>query len=143
MASFFVLYLLMILENIQSYLVVVAVVAGTVGGITTFFRAMASLDHQDEPQWKIFNKHVKWLVGICLVTALFANLIPSKQDMAIIAAGGITYNVVTSDKAAELGAKSVELMNKKLEQMLADPVKATKEAKAVVDEVTKKDEVKQ
>lgn len=142
MASFFVLYLLMILENVQAYLVWVAVGTGVIGAVTLFFRAIASLDHAEDEKWKIFNKHIKWLVGICLTCALLANLIPSKQDMAIIK-GGITYNVVTSDKAAELGVKSVELMNKKLEQMLADPVKATKEAKAVVEEVTKKEEVKQ
>lgn len=139
MASFFVLYLLMILENVQDYLVGVAIIAGVVSGITVFFRGISAIDHRDNPAYTIFNKHVKWLVGICMVAALLANLIPTKQDMAIIAAGGITYNVVTSDKAAELGAKSVELMNKKLEQMLADPVKATKEAKAVVDEVSKKE----
>lgn len=139
MASFFVLYLLMILENIQAYLVWVAAGTGVIGAVTLFFRAICSLDHKDNEGWKVFNKHVKWLIGLCLSCALLANLIPSKQDMAIIAAGGITYNVVTSDKAAELGAKSVELMNKKLEQMLADPVKATKEAKAVVDEVSKKE----
>lgn len=142
MASFFVLYLLMILENIQSYLVAVAIVSISIAGITLFFRGISAIDHRDDAGYKIFNKHVKWFMAIGLVTSLFANLIPSKQDMAIIAAGGITYNVVTSDKAAELGAKSIELMNKKLEQLIDDPVKATKDAKAIVDEVVKKDEVK-
>lgn len=133
--AFFILYLLMILENVQAYLVAVAIVSCSVAGITVFFRGIAAIDHRNDPTYKIFNKNFKWLIGIGLSTALVANLIPSKQDMAIIAAGGITYNVVTSDKAAELGSKSIELLNKKLETMIDDPVKATKEAKAVVKEV--------
>lgn len=56
---------------------------------------------------------------------------------SIGAAGGITYNIATSDKAAELGNKSIELLSKKLDQMIDNPVEATKEAKAVVKEATK------
>lgn len=131
--AFFVLYLLMVLESLQSYLFGVAVISGLVVVGLTFGRALLSIDGDV----KIFPLSSKLLVGLCLVTSLVGHMIPSKQDMAIIAAGGITYNIATSDKAAELGNKSIELLSKKLDQMIEDPVKATKDAKAVVEEVKK------
>lgn len=131
--AFFVLYLLMVLESLQSYLFGVAVISGLVVVGLTFGRGLLSIDGDV----KIFPLSSKLLVGLCLVTSLVGHMIPSKQDMAIIAAGGITYNIATSDKAAELGNKSIELLSKKLDQMIEDPVKATKDAKAIVEEVKK------
>lgn len=132
--AFFVLYLLMVLENIQAYLFSVAAISGPLAAAITLGRGLFSIENDDI---KLFPLSSKLLVALCLITSLLGHMIPSKQDMAIIAAGGITYNIATSDKAAELGNKSIELLSKKLDQMIEDPVKATKEAKAVVDEVKK------
>ena len=132
--AFFVLYLLMVLESLQSYLIGVAVISGAVVVALTFWRSMLRLDDDDI---KVFPLSSKLLVTFCLLTSLLGHMIPSKQDMAIIAAGGITYNIATSDKAAELGNKSIELLSKKLDQMIEDPVKATKDVKAVVEEAKK------
>lgn len=137
--TFFILYLLMILENIQGYLLGISVAFGAISFAYLFFRAVNYIDlkGEEEAAYKVMNGQCKWFLGICLVSALFSNLIPSKQDMAIIAAGGITYNIATSDKAAELGNKSIELLSKKLDQMIEDPVKATKDVKAIAEEVKK------
>lgn len=132
--AFFVLYLLMVLESLQSYLFGVAIFSGVAAVALTFGRGLFYLDDEDI---KIFPLSSKLLVGLCLITSLLGHMIPSKQDMAIIAAGGITYNIATSDKAAELGNKSIELLSKKLDQMIEDPVKATKDAKAIVEEAKK------
>lgn len=132
--AFFVLYLLMVLESLQSYLIGVAIVSGIAVFAITMGRSLFSIDNEDI---KIFPLSSKLLVTLCLITSLLGHMIPSKQDMAIIAAGGITYNIATSDKAAELGNKSIELLSKKLDQMIEDPVKATKDVKAVVEEVNK------
>lgn len=132
--AFFVLYLLMVLENIQSYLFSMAVISGLVLLAITFGRFLFFIEDDDV---KIFPLSSKLLLAVCITTSLMGKMIPSKQDMAIIAAGGITYNIATSDKAAELGNKSIELLSKKLDQMIEDPVKATKDVKAVVDEAKK------
>lgn len=132
--AFFVLYLLMVLEGIQSYLFGVAVISGVATCIITFIRGANKID---DKSINLFPLSTKLLLATCLTTSLLGHMIPSKQDMAIIAAGGITYNIATSDKAAELGNKSIELLSKKLDQMIDNPVGATKEAKAVVKEVTK------
>ena len=132
--AFFVLYLLMVLESLQSYLIGVSIVSGAAFVGITFWLGVARIDDDDV---KVFPLSSKLLVTLCLITSLLGHMIPSKQDMAIIAAGGITYNIATSDKAAELGNKSIELLSKKLDQMIDDPLNATKEVKAVVDEVKK------
>lgn len=132
---FFVLYLLMVLEGVQSYLFCVAVISGIALLASTFIRGIINVGHDSDT--KLFPLSSKLLLALCLTTSLLGHMIPSKQDMAIIAAGGITYNIATSDKAAELGNKSIELLSKKLDQMIDNPVEATKEDKAIVKEATK------
>lgn len=134
--AFFVLYLLMVLEGVQSYLFGVAVISGIVLLTSSLVRLVTYDDDEDAPP-NMFPLSSKLLLALCLTTSLLGHMIPSKQDMAIIAAGGITYNIATSDKAAELGNRSIELLSKKLDQMIDNPVEATKEAKAVVKEATK------
>lgn len=136
--TFFVLYLLMILENVQSFLNGIAVITGIAILAITFGRAIFQIEEGGFEDFRIFPGYIKGLIATTVLCALLSNLIPSKQDMAIIAAGGVTYNLVTSDSAKDIGNKGVELLNKKLESMLEDPVKAAKEGKAVVEEVSKK-----
>lgn len=122
--EFFILYLLMILENLQEWLKIIAIATGVLGGVTIFIRGVIYLDYSET---SVFNKPVKWLVAICLATSLIATLIPSKKDMAIIAAAGVTYNVVTSDAAKEIGGKGIQLLNNKLDEMLTEKVDEVKE----------------
>lgn len=133
--SFFIMYLLMVLSSIQSWLGGVTFALAVTLVITVVIRFFMFLDNQDIT---VFNKMVKWMIALVLALSLIGNLIPSKRDMAIIAAGGITYNAVTSEKAKEIGNRGSELLLKKLDQMLEDPVEAVKDAKKVVDEVQKK-----
>lgn len=133
--AFFILYLLMVLESLQSYLFGFAIICGISAVAVTALRGLIAID--GELNGPIVTMSAKIAIGACIVASLLGHMIPSKQDMAIIAAGGITYNIATSDKAAELGNKSIELLSKKLDQMIEDPVKATKDAKAIVDEVKK------
>lgn len=132
--AFFILYLLMVLESLQSYLFGFAIICGIGAVAVTFIRALMMIEVDGV---KLMPLSTKIAIGACIVASLLGHMIPSKQDMAIIAAGGITYNIATSDKAAELGNKSIELLSKKLDQMIEDPVKATKDAKAIVGEVKK------
>lgn len=135
--SFFIMYLLMVLSSFQAWLGGVTFILGVALVLTIVARFFIYLDYKSGSDFKVFNNIVKWLIGLVLALSLIGHLIPSKRDMAIIAAGGITYNAVTSDKAKEIGNRGSELLLKKLDQMLEDPVEAVKDAKKVVDEVQK------
>lgn len=111
MSSFFVLWLLMVAENIQGWLVGI----GFGSAMFAFAWGLFSLMEGDG-----IPKGVKWLVTLCLISSLLASVIPSKKEMAMIAAGGITYNVVTSDAAKEVGSKSLQLLNKKIDELLVE-----------------------
>lgn len=100
--SFFIMYLLMVLSSIQSWLGGVTFILGVALVLTVVARFFIWVDAKVD-NFKVFNKAVKWMIGLVLVMSLIGHLIPSKRDMAIIAAGGITYNAVTSDKAKEIG----------------------------------------
>lgn len=135
--SFFIMYLLMVLSSIQSWMGGVTFALCIALVATVVVRFFIFMDNEDG-NYKIFNNSVKWMVALILSLSLINHLIPSKRDMAIIAAGGITYNMVTSDKAKEIGDRGTELLLKKLDEMMEDPVEAVKDAKKVVDEVQKK-----
>jgi len=132
--SFFIMYLLMVLSSFQSWLGGVTFILGVALVLTVVARFFIYLDDKSG-EFIVLNKVVKWMIGLVLALSLIGHLIPSKRDMAIIAAGGITYNAVTSEKAKEIGNRGSELLLKKLDQMLEDPVEAVKDAKKVVDEV--------
>lgn len=134
--SFFIMYLLMVLSSVQSWLGGVTFILALCTIIGIVGRFFIAIDDRTD-KYIVFNKPIKWMIGLLLALSLIGHLIPSKRDMAIIAAGGITYNAVTSDKAKEIGNRGSELLLKKLDQMLEDPVEAVKDAKKVVEEVQK------
>lgn len=45
-------------------------------------------------------------------------LLPDKKELAIIVSGGLTYKVLTSDTAKELGGKAIELLRKEIDNAL-------------------------
>lgn len=109
--EFFVLYVLMILENLQGWFIGVAVIAGLISAVFLF---NSVFEQENMPTF------AKVLIGVCLLSSLLSCMIPTKKDMAIIAAGGVTYNVVTSDAAKQVGGKGIELLNKKLDEMIQE-----------------------
>lgn len=72
--------------------------------------------------FKLIKKVLITLTITLVVSAPISTLIPSKQDLAIIIGTGVTYNVLTSDKAKEIGGKSLQLLEKKIDEALKDEV---------------------
>lgn len=136
--SFFIMYLLMIIGNIQEWLKVIAIIVSIATGASIFIRFFVEVEVESELQGKVVNGYCKAGIFVAVFFSLIIALIPTKQDMAIIAAGGLTYNAVTSDTAKEIGDKSVRLLNKKIEEMLDDPVTTVTDAKKIVDAVSDK-----
>ena len=62
---------------------------------------------------------------ICGVLTVVGALLPSKKEMAVIVGGGITYQVVTSDEAKEIGGKAVELIMQSVDKALEGDIKET------------------
>lgn len=95
-----------------------------------FFNFINNIDSGGEKPWKSLKKT---LVFGLLALAL-ASIIPSKKDIALIVAGGVSYNVITSDEAKEIGGKTLKLLNENIDSYMKDAGEGVKEA---VKETTK------
>jgi hypothetical protein len=69
------------------------------------------------------SKHRKLAVtGVIIGALLFTTsaLLPTKKELAVIVGGGMTYQLLTSDTAKEVGGKAVELLKKQIDDALKD-----------------------
>lgn len=107
--TFFILYLLMILENLKEFFVVLTIVCFVLSGGGVFWALMES---------EKLKRWTKCTIGGAVIFGLMVALIPSKKEMAIIAGAGITYEVVTSDGAKEIGGKVKDVIIHKLDEMV-------------------------
>lgn len=87
-----------------------------------FFNFINTID--GDKSWKALKKVFVFGV-ICL--ALSA-VIPSKKDIALIVAGGVSYNVITSDAAKEIGGKTLKILNENIDSYMKDAGAGVKEA---------------
>jgi hypothetical protein len=132
--EFLILYLFISIEKIAAFL--------TIGGslfkwsliayIFTYTLAFVmSKDKEDLKAWNVkLNKHRKFaVVGLIVGGLLFtiSSLLPTKKELAVIVGGGITYQMVTSDTAKEIGGKAVELLKKQIDDALKEDVGTLKE----------------
>lgn len=108
-------------------------------GCTLCICGISSIDygygfkHYWEGEGATFVKRLaKWCMPIGLVFIMMSNLIPSEKHLAIIIGSGVTYNVLTSEPAKQIGGKALELLQKKIEDAL-------KENNLEVKEIEKKD----
>lgn len=139
--EWFLLWLFMVSTNLATILSLLGwclVAAFLIHGLVRF---IYGIDNPDVP-WKALKKTV--VFGVILIT--MSSMIPSKRDIALIVAGGVGYNALTSEAAKEVGGKSLAILNKKLESYLDEGgdqlIEATKDAtskavKETVDDITK------
>ena len=98
-----------------------------------FFHAMENIGVGNE--WKSLKKTLVFGV-ICIG---LASLIPSKKDIALIVAGGVSYNVITSDAAKEIGGKTLKILNENLDGYINEAKDVVKDsAKEALKETVKK-----
>ena len=127
--EFFLLYLFISIEKIAAFLAIgssiftwsIVVYIGT--HILNFALS------KDADSYKAFKdktkKHRKVAVLLGVVGAMLftvSSLLPTKKELAVIVAGGVTYNVITSDSAKEIGGKAIELLKKQIDDALKDDV---------------------
>lgn len=96
--EYFILYLFMISGNIGGLFMSI--------GFASFCAAIVGLMAYSSEGYT-WPTSLKKCVIIGLTIGCLATLIPSKQDIAMIIAGGVTYQALTSEPAKEFGGKSL------------------------------------
>ena len=95
--------------------------------VTLFVCMICSIDYgcgfKDcwEGEGATFVKRLaKWCMPIGLVFMMMSHLIPSEKQLAIIVGSGVTYNVLTSEPAKQIGGKALQLLQKKIDKALKE-----------------------
>lgn len=128
--EFFLIYLFVMVEKLayvldKGYSVMfagLALIVGTIvlvllGGID---RETSYPDQFKEPVPAKGIKVGKWLTVCGLIIGLSGSLLPNQKELAIIVGSGITYNVLTSEPAKQIGGKAIQLLEQKIDSALAD-----------------------
>lgn len=134
--EYFVMYLLFSTERIAEFMSFFGNLMGAgalyfvVFGFTLLFShpVKGGYDYEGNKNFhdsvkNIFNKTKVWVVLVMLFSFFMtagSKLIPNQRDMAYIIGGGVVYNIVTSDKAKEVSDKSLQVIIKKLDEMVED-----------------------
>lgn len=125
--EFFVLWVFVSIEKIAAFLAI----GGSLFkwsliayGFTYLLAFVLSKGKEDMQSYNAkMSKHRKLAVtGVIIGAFLFTTsaLLPTKKELAVIVAGGVTYNVLTSNEAQEIGGKAVELLKKQIDDALKD-----------------------
>lgn len=125
--EFFLLYLFVSIEKIAAFLALGgslfqwSVIAFCFTYVLSFLMSKNKEDMQSYN--KKMSKHRKLTVaGAVIGAVLFTTsaLLPTKKELAIIVGGGLTYQLLTSDTAKEVGGKAIELLKKQIDDVLKD-----------------------
>lgn len=125
--EFFILWVFVSIEKIAAFLAI----GGTLFkwsliayGSTYLLAFVLSKDKEDMLAYNTkMSKHRKLAVtGVIIGALLFTTsaLLPTKKELAVIVGGGMTYQLLTSDTAKEVGGKAVELLKKQIDDALKD-----------------------
>lgn len=76
---------------------------------------------------ELFGKYIKTLLITTSILYTLGAILPTERDMALIIGGGLAYQAVTSDKGREVGGKAVELLIKKVDELLEEPKTVVKD----------------
>jgi hypothetical protein len=109
------LYLLSIVDGFLGAWVILGVLGFFGGALLTLIKTIEAKDYPVtlEPLRKLAIK----LFFACLV---IITLVPDQKGLLMIFGGTEAYRVLQSPEAREIGGKSLQLLNKKLDEALAD-----------------------
>ena len=125
--EFFVLWAFVSIEKIAAFLAI----GGSLFkwsliayGFTYLLGFLLSKGKEDMQTYNAkMSKHRKLAVtGVIIGALLFTTsaLLPTKKELAVIVGGGMTYQLLTSDTAKEVGGKAVELLKKQIDDALKE-----------------------
>lgn len=131
--EFFLLYLLTSVGSIAALLkiggvfFVFALIFLVIGVIVSIIAATEFDNSVEENLIKFkepFGKPLKTVLILSAISYSLGSMLPTERNMAIIVGGGIAYQAVTSETGKEVGGKAVELLMKKVDELLAEPNKS-------------------
>lgn len=125
--EFFILWIFVSIEKIAAFLAIGGTLFKWSIFAYGFMYLLSFLMSKGKEDMQTYNakmhKHRKLAVfGMILGSLLFttSSLLPTKKELAIIVGGGMTYQLLTSDSAKEIGGKAVELLKKQIDDALKD-----------------------
>ena len=132
--EFFLLYLLTSVGSIASLLKIggvffifasIFLVIGVIVSIITAVEYGDTIEDQLNKFKNIFGKSLKTILILSAISYSLGSMLPTERNMAIIVGGGVAYQAVTSETGKEIGGKAVELIMKKVDELLAEPNTST------------------
>ena len=70
------------------------------------------------------SKKYRVMSGTAIVIGMFmwsfSFIMPDRKELAVIIGGGMTYSVLTSTEAKDIGGKSIQIIRNKLDEVLKD-----------------------
>ena len=84
---------------------------------------------KDDYFTRMMKRFLKPLIFVGFVMGTIGHFMPTQKQLAIIVGSGVTYNVLTSEPAKQIGGKALELLQKKIDAALKET--ETNEEKSV------------
>lgn len=135
----FLLYLWTRLDAIQLILVLVSI-AGLLALIYTVLTwAIPSYD-QDAKEFGVLSRKIAKYLSIPVIVLV---LIPSQKDATIIAGGWAAKQIATSGEAKQISAKTLALINGKLDVELMNLESSKKISKALQEDIQKTEKLEE
>ena len=128
--EFFLLYLLTSVGSIASLLKIggvffifasIFLVIGVIVSVITAVEFGDPIEDQLNKFKNIFGKPLKTILLLSAISYSLGSMLPTERNMAIIVGGGVAYQAATSETGKEIGGKAVELLMKKVDELLAEP----------------------
>lgn len=132
--EFFLLYLLTTVGSIASLLKIggvffifasIFLVIGVIVSVITAVEYGETIEEQLNKFKNIFGNSLKTILILSAISYSLGSMLPTERNMAIIVGGGVAYQAVTSETGKEIGGKAVELIMKKVDELLAEPNTST------------------
>jgi len=115
----FIVYLLGLVEKANVTLGVVTILSFSLVGLILLVKGIGARDISKDTQ-EAFTLWAKRFATTGVVTGLLFTLVPTKEiSYAMLAAYGVE-EIVTNDRVQELGGKSLDLLEKTLDEYLAE-----------------------
>lgn len=126
----FYIYLMMIADSVRSAFGWMAFIFAMLAIISVMFLVSVAEEHynnkhikedikEDEDIKQIFS-YIKKFFVLFLACIMLYTVTPTSKGVAAIIGGSVTYDILTSEAAKEIGGKGLELLNKQIDEMLKD-----------------------
>lgn len=130
--TYFLIYLFVMVEKVGAFLAFgwlafwLAFLALAICGACAMINADVSRKENEDFKYfwdnsgfiKVVKRPSKIIMIFGFILGTLGNFTPTQKDLAIIVGSGVTYEALTSETGKRIGGKSVELLEKKIDEAL-------------------------